>query len=858
MVNLFRIFLILFFVSLYSQGFSQKTDSSYIGKVKGIARDSVYNFSLQSATIAIYKTSDSSLIGYRLSNTVGEFEMEQLPVGISLKIIISNTGYQNFKKEFVIPEGRKMFDFKNVNLSRAENELEAVVIDYVPPVRMNGDTLEFNAGAFKMDKNAVVEDLLRKLPGITVWGDGAITVNGKTVNSLMVDGKPFFGGDPKVAIQNLPKDAVDKIQVYQQNLDEQNPSDSVTEVNIKLKKNKKGGMFGKAGGGYGTRDRYEADVALNLFSPKNQVGLVAASNNINRSPQSAGMMMRNNTFKGAGISIDYLPNFRAQGLNLSKSAGITFQHDFIADPKWQKRERLSANYFIRSGDNSVNRNTLTTTILGDNNRIIRDDQSVNSSTSTGQDFDTKYEKQSDKFSFDISPSIGVNNTSNTRNQFSSTANEAGELQSTNTSASESNNESKNLKIGVGYSRRRNRLQLSTWPPSFDVRYNMNTGETTSEQSSLSKFTSLLNAADNKTTDRKYNNHSNFINHSLSINNIDVKRLIFGYRNLAGIDISLANNLNIGSRSNDNLVADLEGISGKYTTNSYLTNANTYTTFNERPSMKFRKDFQKGLVNRYSKNVSIEVNAMAQFYNQENVSDHAFQNIRRSYQKFIPNGSIRYQNRQYNEYETTFSLEFTGSSDYPSIDQMVPLVDSANLYSIRVGNPNLQSYDTRELKFGINHSSSKSKNTFNYTFDTRAGYINNAIVDSSITDNLGRSRRYSVNADGNKFLNISGSVNKAFKFKNTQLQFGLNTSFGLSESPNYVNSILNLSNNFSNSNGLSVYFFYKEILTFKVGQDFSYYESKQRGFNNNQFKNSSKATSFSGMVNFTKKISLTSN
>ncbi|QEC73518.1 Plug domain-containing protein [Arachidicoccus ginsenosidivorans] len=104
---------------------------------------------------------------------------------------------------------------------------------------MNGDTLEFNADAFHLDPNAVAEDLLRKLPGVVVWGDGTITVHGREVSRVLVNGKPFFGGDTKVATQNLPKKAVEKVQVYQQSKNKDNPLDSITEVNIQLKKAKR-------------------------------------------------------------------------------------------------------------------------------------------------------------------------------------------------------------------------------------------------------------------------------------------------------------------------------------------------------------------------------------------------------------------------------------------------------------------------------------------------------------------------------------------------------------------------------------------------------------------------------------------
>ncbi|MCH5689671.1 hypothetical protein LWM68_38865 [Niabella sp. W65] len=140
-----------------------------------------------------------------------------------------------------------------------------MVVKAVVPITMNGDTLEINPAAFKLDSNAVVEDMLRRVPGITMWGDGTITVNGRKVNNVYVDGKPFFG-DPAMATQNLPKNAIEKIQVYKEtdytkdNIDD-NPADSMLTMNIKLREDKKFGYFGKAGAGIGTDGRYEADAS---------------------------------------------------------------------------------------------------------------------------------------------------------------------------------------------------------------------------------------------------------------------------------------------------------------------------------------------------------------------------------------------------------------------------------------------------------------------------------------------------------------------------------------------------------------------------------------------------------------------
>lgn len=193
---------------------AQQKKEPLSGSVRGVVRDTVHNYVLRSATASVYKAADNSLLSYQITNNRGEFSFNNLPAGLLLKVEISFIGYSNAHQLFTIPADTGFVDLKQIALSPSENTLQEVVVT-VPPVSIKGDTLEFNASAFKLDSNAVVEDLLRKIPNITLWADGTITVNGREVKSFLVNGKQFFGDDAKIATQNIPKNAVDKIQAYQ-------------------------------------------------------------------------------------------------------------------------------------------------------------------------------------------------------------------------------------------------------------------------------------------------------------------------------------------------------------------------------------------------------------------------------------------------------------------------------------------------------------------------------------------------------------------------------------------------------------------------------------------------------------------
>lgn len=844
----------LFLISTSSIAFSQKKDSTWKGTANGIVRDSVHNYSLPAATLAVYIVKDSSLVSYQLADNFGEFHFKELPVNQPLRVVVSYMGYRSFARKFIIT-GIDI-DLKQLNLERGENSLKGIEVIAVPPVQMNGDTLEFNADAFKMDPNAQTEDLLRVLPGVTLWGDGTITVNGKEVRSVLVDGKPFFGGDKRVATQNIPKDAVDKIQVYQQNKNKDNPMDSVTEVNIKLKENKRMGHFGKVSAGYGSRERYEADASLNFFSPTTQIGLVAASNNINKEAANADELLRNSTFKGVGAGTEYQSNFGMEGINRLNSGGIVFQHDFIPDPDYSKQNRLNGSYFLKNNLNDQVRNTQTVTSLGGDSTLIQDDRASSLTTSTTQHFQSRYDKKQHENTFYAGAALNSNSSHSNSNNESSVFNTGRVLQSTNQSVNENNNNAKNMTLEIGkvyrprvYEKRRGQ--------DFEVNYSFTAANNNNDRWQQTAFNSIADPTQNKLFDRRYNTSSSETKQHLLLKSGDLSRrgLLSGF---FGTRIQFQNNLDVNTHHEKNDVTDKDPVKDHYVLNPYLTNDSRYTIVDERPSLNFSKTFAKGLVNRYSKYVSINFNTQAQFYQLQNHSDRAFQNLSRSYLKFVPTAGISYQNYQHGESSDNYNLNFAATNDYPAIGQLVPLVDSSNLYYIQNGNIALKPASRKTITFNMSHFAMGVNRDFSYYVNIAAGVINNCFADSSMTDKQGRSSHYLVNADGNKYLNISGNLNKAFKFKKHQLQVNVNTYANISRTPNSIGGVWNASDNINNNSSLHLYYSYKDIFNASFNQGFNWYQSKQRGIEGSDLSNHTWITAFSGNVNCTKRLSVSSN
>ena len=166
---------------------------------------------LQSATIYTEIPSDSSLVSYTISEKDGKFLLKGVTDAAKLNLIISYNGYTPHQQVINVQEN---INLEDIQLNLMDNTLDEVSLTASrAPITIKKDTLEFNAGSFNTRQDANLEELMKKLPGVEVDSDGNITVNGKPVSRILVNGKEFFGNDPKIATKNLPKEIIDKIQV---------------------------------------------------------------------------------------------------------------------------------------------------------------------------------------------------------------------------------------------------------------------------------------------------------------------------------------------------------------------------------------------------------------------------------------------------------------------------------------------------------------------------------------------------------------------------------------------------------------------------------------------------------------------
>ena len=303
------------------------------------------------ATVVLLKT-DSVLYKFGVSKSNGTFKIKNVKTGDYI-LQVTYIGYQMHNQNVSIS---KTMDLGQIVLKEQTENIGQLTIDgETTPILITSDTIAYNANAFKTQPGAVAEDLLKRLPGVEVDRDGTIKAQGEEVQKVTVDGKEFFGKDPQMATKNLPADAIDKIEVYDERSDMSDftgvdDGQRTKTINLTLKKDRKKGYFGNIEAGYGTEDRFKIRSNINRFTQKTQTSFIGMVNNNNEQGFSfrdyidfmggfgnigrGGRGRINSNDLGLPISSDLGSGFLTTG-----AAGLNMNHEFKKDTK------LNISYF---------------------------------------------------------------------------------------------------------------------------------------------------------------------------------------------------------------------------------------------------------------------------------------------------------------------------------------------------------------------------------------------------------------------------------------------------------------------------------------------------------------------------------
>ncbi len=753
---------------------------SYVGfaqnlTIQGSLKDSIANRALNAATVSLVYAKDSSLVSFSRTNESGAFSFKNVAPGTYL-IAVSYVGYQP-KWVPVANTTEKSIEMGTIYMNDVNSMSTVTVTARRPPVVINGDSIEFNSENFKTAPNAVVEDLLKKMPGMEVDKAGGITVNGKTVTKVFVNGKEFFTGDPKMATKNLPADAVDKIQVYDRKSDQAmftgiDDGSEETAINLKLKKDRNRSTFGKLNGGIGTPSVFDAQGNVNVINNEEQFSVIGGANNTNRQNFSTRTIVNfsggggRRPGAGAGVTINIgggsgETDANAQGIAETYSIGGNYSNLLN-----NKKTELNVNTSINDVERNNNSRSFTQN-LTPGNLFNRESKSNSVSRNQQQSFGSTIDhKVSETFSYKFTPTLGWQQTNSISEDSTLTRlglDPTGALTNSNTTAassvSDAVNASSNLLLRKKFAKK-GRTISSTITQSYNQ-----------SNSTGSQYTSQFNYSGGFLTsdsvlDQQNIRKGNTTSYSANI----IYTEPISKRSLLEFNTYLSKSIGSSSKK----VFDQNSVTDAYDLlNTRLTNEfNSEYTYSG-GGMSFRSNQKKF---NFATGLSLQ-NAVL---NGENISANT--KLSQSFQDILPNANFRYNFSQ----TKNLNIDYRTSTNQPSITQLQPVLDQSNINRQVIGNPDLKRSYVHNLN--IRFFSSKILAGKNFFSTLNASTTNNSIVnyDSVLPNRTILSKPVNVNGA----YRVNGSVNYGFGIKkiNSRLNFGL--SAGLNNSISYANGQLN--------------------------------------------------------------------
>ena len=335
------------------------------GTITGTVTDASNGEAVTGASVALYSLPDTVLAAGVATAHDGTFTLNAKPAKYLMRL--SYVGYET-KEMDVKVESRKALDLGTVAIKEDAKLLEeALVVAEVPPVTASGDTLMFNTAAFRVAEGSMLEELIKKYPGVTIEDDGTIKINGKTVNRILMKGKDFFGTDKDMALKNISVDAVDQVKFYDKKSDFSrvtgiDDGEEETVLDLQMKKGVSDGFFSNTDVGYGTKERYRVQNMTNYYNDMSQYALILSANNLNGQGFSDG---RGRGFRGGGSGL-VAPkqagfNFAYENSKIELGGNVRANHRDTDSKSWSSSEtfmpQLGSNQFSNRRSTSFGRSS---------------------------------------------------------------------------------------------------------------------------------------------------------------------------------------------------------------------------------------------------------------------------------------------------------------------------------------------------------------------------------------------------------------------------------------------------------------------------------------------------------------------
>ena len=757
--------LMLLMILFSPMAFAQQSGVNVTGSVVEQGSDTP----IEQATVRLLNVKDSAMVRGVVSSRNGSFTLKNVKKG-SYLLHITFIGYDPLYQPLQITGKKNPVNVGKLELSDGAIELgEAVVIGKAPEVTVRNDTVEYNADSYKVTEGSVLEDLLKKMPGVEVDSEGKITVNGKEVKKVMVDGKEFFSDDPKVASKNLPAKMIDKLQVLDKKSDMAqmtgfDDGEEETVINLTVKPGMKQGWFGNAYGGYGSKDRYEGNAMVNRFVNNDQITFMGGANNTNNMGFSD---LASTMFSGMGGGGGRRGGFGAgSGITSSGNAGLNFSKEFKPD-----KLTLGGNTRYSHSDNDARSKSDRQNILPGDSSSYDNSEAMSRTKSDNFGVDFRLEWKPDTMTQLIfRPSFSLSHSMNDNFSDATTLDNERDTVNTNKSSNYSESNGYNLNASIDFSRK-----LNNKGRVFSATLSGGNSDSYSDGMNRSDivYFNQTDALKNSIIDQRSRYDNKGFNYRAYVSWVEP----IGHNNFIQATYSISQRKqealkNVYNQDADGIYNVLDSAYSQSYRNNFIS---------QRASLSFKSQ-------RAKFNYTIGLNLDPSYSSSENfVGDTTLSKITRKVVNLSPMAQFNYMFDK----RTNLRIMYNGRTSQPSMTQLQPVADISDPTNITIGNPDLNPRYTNNVFIRFQQFTPEKQRAF--MIMANGSYIINDIVSyTSYNQETGVKTTTYKNVNGNYSGNVRMMLNTPLKNK----KFSINsmTMASFANSNGYINEEKNTNRN----------------------------------------------------------------
>ena len=778
-ISMMMALLLIGFVSYAQTSVSLKLEDKQTGEPVGFA------------TVSLTVKGESKPVKYVLSNSEGEAEITKVRKNTYI-LKAEMMGYKMYQQTIEVD---KPLNLGTVYMQQDMKVLDAASVSAVGnPIIIKKDTIEYNASSFKTSDNDMLEDLLKKLPGVEVAADGTVTANGETIKKITIDGKTFFLDDPQLATKNLPAKIVEKVKVVERKSDQArftgiDDGQEETIIDLSVYKGMMDGWFGNvmAGGGHDFPDqgyyteensfwdegwRYQGAGIIGNFKDNSQISIIVNANNTNNRgfDDLAGSMMQG--MRGGGRGMGRMGGGMQGGAGMFGSGnGITSSWMGGLNGAWNLLDNnmeLSGNYLYNGTSNYVEETSSKVTFMEDGSRLLNDNNGFSTTGSQGHRFGIRLDhKFSESSSLLFEPQFNFGTgTFSQHSDFSTRTAMGADTTSTNSGFTDNTGDNKNWSAS-GRFLYRQRLGKAGRTVSAQINYSFSNNQMEGLNQSLTRtYINEENAYD--PVNQRYDQLSKGASLSgrLVYTEPLMKNLFLeaNYEYAWNRNISEKDTYNSGAYGFDENSLYLLYNPEKETLDPTYSSSILNRYINQRAGVSFTWQTDK---------LNAQLGAQVNPTNTHNETNGEV------YDSKVVNWSPAARVRYMINNNMQLMLNYDGRSSQPSTSQLMPVPDNTDPLNISLGNPNLEAYFSHNIRARFRYSNKK-------TFTSVNANINGSIVQDAITnaqwyDKAGTQYSIPVNGPGTGSVNARVMVNSPIAKSNFSIMSMTNARYNQSMS-----------------------------------------------------------------------------